>query len=88
MALKFKGGVLLAADSRTAAGSFITHRVSDKITRLYDDIYVCRSGTSADTQTLTAYASYFLDSHAFIKKYLFNPLVYFVFRITTLTGNN
>ena len=37
-------------------GSYTAHRMTDKITELYDGIYVCRSGSSADTQTLTGYA--------------------------------
>ncbi|KAH7821793.1 putative Proteasome subunit beta type-6 [Monocercomonoides exilis] len=60
MALKFAGGLLLAADSRTSLGSFIANRMSDKITPVFEDIYVCRSGSSADTQTVTAYANYSL----------------------------
>ncbi|KAK2950220.1 putative Proteasome subunit beta type-6 [Blattamonas nauphoetae] len=64
MALKFDGGLLLAADSRTSQGSYVSNRMADKITPLIDDIYVCRSGSSADTQTVAGYARYSLDFHS------------------------
>jgi hypothetical protein len=35
---------------RPCAGSYVANRVSDKITALADRIYVCRSGSAADTQ--------------------------------------
>lgn len=50
MAIKFKGGVILGADSRTSTGAYVANRVSDKITFVSDKIYVCRSGSAADTQ--------------------------------------
>ncbi len=50
MAACYKDGVVLGADSRTSTGSYIANRVTDKLTRLTDRIYVCRSGSAADTQ--------------------------------------
>nr|WCZ58410.1 proteasome subunit beta type-6 [Paratrimastix eleionoma] len=64
MASTFNGGVILGADSRTSTGSYIANRLSDKITKLVSNIYVCRSGSSADTQTISDYVRYFLDSHS------------------------
>lgn len=61
MALKFDGGLLLAADSRTSMGSYVSNRMSDKITPLFEDIFVCRSGSSADTQTLAGYVRYYMN---------------------------
>ncbi len=50
MAVEYAGGVVLGADSRTTTGSYIANRVSDKITPIHDRIWVCRSGSAADTQ--------------------------------------
>ena len=64
MAVKFDGGVVIGADSRTTTGAYIANRVTDKLTPVHDKIYCCRSGSAADTQHIASYVSYFLDSHA------------------------
>jgi 20S proteasome subunit beta 1 len=64
IAVKFDGGVVLGADSRTSTGTYIANRVSDKLTGLHDRIYCCRSGSAADTQALSDYVRHFLASHA------------------------
>lgn len=63
MAASFDGGVVLGADSRTSTGNYIANRVTDKLTPLSENIYVCRSGSAADTQNLSAYVQYFLAQH-------------------------
>jgi 20S proteasome subunit beta 1 len=55
MAASFDGGVVMGADSRTSTGSYVANRVTDKITPLTDSIYICRSGSAADTQNLSRY---------------------------------
>jgi len=42
----------------------VANRVSDKIVSLADNIYVCRSGSAADTQTICDYARKFLADYA------------------------
>jgi len=64
MAVEFKGGVVVGADSRTTTGSYVSNRVSDKLTALHDKIYCCRSGSAADTQAIADYVKYFLDMHS------------------------
>lgn len=64
MAVRFDGGVVLGADSRTSTGIYVANRVSDKLTSLHDRIYCCRSGSAADTQALSDYVRYFLSSHS------------------------
>lgn len=64
IAVRFDGGVVLGADSRTSTGTYIANRVSDKLTPLHDRIFCCRSGSAADTQALSDYVKYFLGSHA------------------------
>ena len=64
MAVQFQGGVVLAADSRTSSGSFIANRVSDKLTFLHDKIFVCRSGSAADTQAIADMCRMYLSMHA------------------------
>ncbi|KAG9392049.1 Proteasome, subunit alpha/beta [Carpediemonas membranifera] len=53
MAIRFDHGVVMAADSRTTTGSFIANRVTDKIYKVTDNIYCCRSGSAADTQAIS-----------------------------------
>lgn len=52
MACKFRDGVVLAADSRTSTGSYVANRVTDKLTKVTDYVYCCRSGSAADTQAI------------------------------------
>lgn len=63
MAATYNGGVVLGADSRTSTGSYIANRVTDKITPLAERIYVCRSGSAADTQNMSRYIQWFLEQH-------------------------
>lgn len=53
MSIKFKNGVILGADTRTSMGTYVSNRVSRKITKLFDRIYTCRSGSAADTQAVS-----------------------------------
>ena len=63
MAASYDGGVVMGADSRTSTGAYIANRVTDKITPLADKIYICRSGSAADTQNLSRYVQLFLEQH-------------------------
>ena len=64
MAVEFDGGVVIGADSRTTTGSYIANRVTDKLTKLTDNIYCCRSGSAADTQAIADIVMYHLGLHA------------------------
>ncbi|KAK9744849.1 Proteasome subunit [Popillia japonica] len=64
MAAEFDGGVVIGADSRTTTGAYIANRVTDKLTRVTDNIYCCRSGSAADTQAIADIVSYHLNFHA------------------------
>eukprot|EP00891_Asterochloris_glomerata_P004470 jgi/Astpho2/4470/Aster-00078 len=64
MAAAFDGGVVMGADSRTSTGSYVANRTTDKITPLAERIYICRSGSAADTQNLSAYVQWFLQQHS------------------------
>lgn len=61
MAVSYKGGVVLGADSRTTTGSYIANRVTDKLTHISDRIYCCRSGSAADTQAVADIVTYYLS---------------------------
>lgn len=61
MAFEFADGVVMCADSRTSAGAFITCRASDKISKLTEKIYCCRSGSAADTQAVADIVRYVLE---------------------------
>lgn len=41
MAVKYKDGIILGADSRTTTGAFIVNRVTDKLTQVHDKIWCC-----------------------------------------------
>ncbi|KAK9841512.1 hypothetical protein WJX74_007097 [Apatococcus lobatus] len=64
IAASYAGGVVLGADSRTTTGNYIANRVTDKITPLAENVYICRSGSAADTQAISAYVQWFLQQHA------------------------
>ncbi|KAI8058548.1 proteasome subunit beta type-6 [Syncephalis plumigaleata] len=61
MAVEFEGGVIVAADSRTTTGAYIANRVTDKLTKVHDRIYCCRSGSAADTQAVADIVHYYLQ---------------------------
>ncbi|KAL1497513.1 hypothetical protein ABEB36_008460 [Hypothenemus hampei] len=63
MAAEFKGGVVIGADSRTTTGAYIANRVTDKLTKVTEHIYCCRSGSAADTQAISDIVSYHLGFH-------------------------
>jgi len=64
MAVEFDGGVVLAADSRTSTGQYVANRSSRKVSKVHDRIFLCRSGSAADTQALTGYVQHYLGMHA------------------------
>lgn len=64
MAVKFKDGVILGADSRTSMGSMIANRVTDKLTQVHDNIWCCRSGSAADTQAVSDYVRFYLENYS------------------------
>ncbi|CAD7077205.1 unnamed protein product [Hermetia illucens] len=63
MAVEFDGGVVIGADSRTSTGTYVANRVTDKLTRITDKIYCCRSGSAADTQAVADIVAYSLNYH-------------------------
>ena len=64
MAITFADGVILGADSRTTTGAYIANRVTDKLTRVSDTIWCCRSGSAADTQAVADIVSYYLGMYS------------------------
>eukprot|EP00933_Yihiella_yeosuensis_P055258 TRINITY_DN5399_c0_g2_i1.p1 TRINITY_DN5399_c0_g2~~TRINITY_DN5399_c0_g2_i1.p1 ORF type:complete len:268 (-),score=43.16 TRINITY_DN5399_c0_g2_i1:309-1043(-) len=64
MAVEFDGGVILGADSRTSTGDYVANRASRKISKVHERIFVCRSGSAADTQALTGFVMNYLGQHA------------------------
>eukprot|EP00483_Globobulimina_turgida_P000462 UN00462 len=60
IATTFSGGVVMAADTRTSAGIYVVNRFTDKVKKLTDNIYVCESGSAADTEAIADYVSYYL----------------------------
>mmetsp|Transcript_10473 Transcript_10473/g.15311 ORF Transcript_10473/g.15311 Transcript_10473/m.15311 type:complete len:242 (+) Transcript_10473:50-775(+) len=73
MAIKINGGVIVAADSRTSTGAYIANRVSQKLTPIHDRVYVCRSGSAADTQAISDYVKYYTAIHSMENSSLVKP---------------
>ncbi|ORX70466.1 proteasome subunit beta type-6 [Linderina pennispora] len=63
MAVQFDGGVVVGADSRTTTGAYIANRVTDKLTKIHDRIYCCRSGSAADTQAVADIVQYHMQMY-------------------------
>jgi len=64
MAIVYDGGVVLGADTRTSTGDYVANRASRKISKVMDNVFVCRCGSAADTQALTGFVINALTSHA------------------------
>lgn len=61
-AIKCSDGVVLASDSRSTTGSSVACRTSNKITQINEKVFVARTGSTADTQTLARYGQYVLNA--------------------------
>lgn len=63
--LVFKGGVVLAADTRSTSGSTVADKNCEKIHYIAPKIYCCGAGTAADTENVTAMVSSQLELHKY-----------------------
>ena len=59
----FDGGVVLGCDTRVSTGQYVANRASRKISCITDKIWLCRSGSAADTQALTGIVKNYLGQH-------------------------
>lgn len=66
MAIEFADGVVIGADSRTSLGSYVANRVTDKLHKITDKIYCCRSGSAADTQAIADIVQYSMNYHEYV----------------------
>jgi len=57
VALKFKDGVVVAADTRTSVSGYVSNKFARKINVITDCCVLCRSGSAADTQWLAREAT-------------------------------
>ncbi|EJW02458.1 hypothetical protein EDEG_03131 [Edhazardia aedis USNM 41457] len=55
--LRYKDGVVIAADTRSTSGPIVANKNCLKIHKIYDNIYTCGAGTAADTDRVTKLAS-------------------------------
>lgn len=63
MGVVFNGGVVMGADSRVSTGQYVSNRASRKVSQITDKIFLCRSGSAADTQALTGMVKHYLSQH-------------------------
>lgn len=61
IAVEFDGGVVIGGDSRTTQGAYIVSRVTNKLNKVTDKIYCCKSGASSDTEAVTDIVAYRLN---------------------------
>jgi len=54
VAIRYDGGVVVAADSRTSVSSYVSNRFSRKIDQVSPRCVLLRSGSAADTQQLAS----------------------------------
>mmetsp|Transcript_18744 Transcript_18744/g.13568 ORF Transcript_18744/g.13568 Transcript_18744/m.13568 type:complete len:81 (-) Transcript_18744:444-686(-) len=55
VAFKYKDGIMLGADGRSATTMIVGNRVSDKLEPIHERIYCQRSGTSSHTREIARY---------------------------------
>ena len=62
VALKYQGGVVVAADTRTSVSGYVSNKFAKKINVVIDETVtscvICRSGSAADTQWLAQHATH------------------------------
>lgn len=58
VACTYNGGVVLGADGRVSTGNYVSNRASNKIMQLTDNVFLCRSGSAADTQAIGDYGGF------------------------------
>ncbi|XP_023159912.1 proteasome subunit beta type-6-like [Drosophila hydei] len=63
LAAEFDGGVVMGADTRTSCRAYVSNRSADKLTRITDHIYCCRSGSASQTQSLADAVSYSMANY-------------------------
>lgn len=61
---KFKGGVVIAADTRATAGSIVADKNCEKLHRLAPQIWCAGAGTAADTEMVTQLIASNLELHS------------------------
>lgn len=61
---KFKGGVIIAADTRATAGAIVADKNCEKLHRMAPRIWCAGAGTAADTEMVTQLIGSNLELHA------------------------
>eukprot|EP00689_Sawyeria_marylandensis_P003201 EC825337.1.p1 GENE.EC825337.1~~EC825337.1.p1 ORF type:complete len:195 (+),score=75.10 EC825337.1:21-605(+) len=64
MAIQYKDGVILGADTRSSMGSYVANRFTDKIQKISDKVYCLTSGSSADTEAISDFCEFYLQMHS------------------------
>ncbi|KAL7071186.1 hypothetical protein ACQ4LE_009076 [Meloidogyne hapla] len=66
IAVESKDGVVIATDSRTSSGSFISSRITNKISPISDHIVGLRSGITSDSQAIFDIVKYYAEAHSIL----------------------
>ncbi|KAF7684120.1 putative proteasome subunit beta type-1 [Astathelohania contejeani] len=70
IAVSYEEGVIIGCDTRTSVGDYVANRLTNKLYKLSDRIYCCRSGSAADTQIVARIISSNLKYHSYIEESL------------------
>ena len=65
VAVSYRDGVVVGADTRTSVGTYVSNRYADKIAPILDNVVLCRSGSAADTQHLADEIKWIIQSRYF-----------------------
>lgn len=58
LAVTYRDGVVIGADSRVSMGQYISNRASCKLTLLSENVWLLRSGSAADAQAISDYGTW------------------------------
>ena len=60
VACSYPGGVVLGSDGRVSVGNYISNRASNKIAPLAEHVFLLRSGSAPDAQTVSDHVSFYV----------------------------
>lgn len=65
VALRYRDGVVVGADSRTSVSTYVSHRAAHKLDKIGAYCVMARSGSAADTQALAVAANQFFQMRSY-----------------------
>ncbi|CAK5118784.1 unnamed protein product [Meloidogyne enterolobii] len=66
IAVETKEGIIVATDSRTSQGSYISSRATNKISTISDHIVGLRAGVASQSQAIFDIVKYYAEAHSLV----------------------